>query len=171
VTAPRAEPCTSGPTPDRCSGGSTGRSALPVAAWVSCYATRRIRGDLRHRALRHCAEAAADAGIPALRFDYDGTGDSAGTDLDPDRLSAWIASVHGAQRLCGARPACDRVCFLGVRLGATLAALAASERSDVAGLIALAPVVSGRAYTRELRALQMASGADCRRLPTATSWR
>src|SRR6267378_4565458 len=29
-----------------------------------------------HRSLRHLAERAADAGIPALRFDYDGTGDS-----------------------------------------------------------------------------------------------
>ena len=45
-----------------------------------------------------------------------------------------------------------------MRLGATLATLAASERSDVAGLIALAPVIGGKAYTRELRALQMASG-------------
>src|ERR1700730_1174912 len=45
-----------------------------------------------HRSVRHLAERAADAGIPALRFDYDGTGDSAGHDFDPDRLSAWLAS-------------------------------------------------------------------------------
>ena len=159
MTAPRAEPVYFGP------------DARPLFGWIH-RPQRAARCSLglvlcnpvgyeaicAHRALRHCAEAAADAGIPALRFDYDGTGDSAGTDLDPDRLSAWIASVHGAAETLRGEAGCDRVCFLGVRLGATLAALAASERSDVAGLIALAPVVSGKAYTRELRALQMASG-------------
>ncbi len=159
MTAPRAEPVYFGP------------DARPLFGWIH-RPQRAARCSLglvlcnpvgyeaicAHRALRHCAEAAADAGIPALRFDYDGTGDSAGTDLDPDRLSAWIASVHVAAETLRSEAGCDRVCFLGVRLGATLAALAASERSDVAGLIALAPVVSGKAYTRELRALRMASG-------------
>jgi alpha-beta hydrolase superfamily lysophospholipase len=159
MTAPRAEPVYFGPD-DR-----------PLFGWIH-RPQRAARYSLglvlcnpfgyeaicAHRALRHFAEAAADAGIPALRFDYDGTGDSAGTDLDPDRLSAWIASVHAAAETLRGEAGCDRVCFLGVRLGATLAALAASERSDVAGLIALAPVISGKAYTRELRALQMASG-------------
>ena len=49
-----------------------------------------------HRVLRHFAEAAAAAGVPALRFDYDGAGDSAGDDRDPVRLSAWVASVGRA---------------------------------------------------------------------------
>jgi hypothetical protein len=38
------------------------------------------------RSLRHFAEAAAREQLIALRFDLDGTGDSAGDDLDPDRL-------------------------------------------------------------------------------------
>jgi alpha/beta superfamily hydrolase len=160
VTAPRAEPVYFGPD-DR-----------PLFGWIHRPPHGAARASLglvlcnpfgyeaicAHRALRHLAAAAADAGIPALRFDYDGTGDSAGTDLDPDRLSAWIASVHGATETLRGEAGCERLCFLGVRLGATLAALAASERSDVAGLIAIAPLVSGKAYTRELRALQMATG-------------
>jgi len=36
-----------------------------------------------HRTIRQMADAAARAGIAALRFDYDGTGNSAGHDLDP----------------------------------------------------------------------------------------
>src|ERR1700723_2201177 len=42
-----------------------------------------------HRSLRAFAQAAAEMGIPALRFDYLGTGDS--EDIDPltDQLAAW----------------------------------------------------------------------------------
>ena len=112
-----------------------------------------------HRTVRHFAEAAAAAGIPAVRFDYDGTGDSAGNDLDPDRLRAWVDSVHQAAETLRRETGCERLYLLGIRLGATLAALAASERADVAGLIAIAPVVNAKAYIRELRALQMATGA------------
>lgn len=109
-----------------------------------------------HRTLRHFARALADSGIPALRFDYDGTGDSAGTDLDPDRLEAWVSSIHRAAETLRRESGCERLIFFGIRLGATLAALAASQRSDSEGLIALAPVVNANAYMRELRALQMA---------------
>jgi alpha-beta hydrolase superfamily lysophospholipase len=111
-----------------------------------------------HRSLRHFATAASAAGVPALRFDYDGTGDSVGSDGDPDRLASWIASIRDAadalRRLAGV----EQVCLLGVRLGALLAACAALERADVAAFVAVAPVVSGRAYMRELRALQMSLG-------------
>ncbi|MEZ4414013.1 MAG: alpha/beta hydrolase [Gemmatimonadales bacterium] len=50
------------------------------------------------------------------------------------------------------------VCLLGVRLGATIAALAAAGRGDVAGFACIAPVVNGRAWLREVRALQAAMG-------------
>ena len=45
--------------------------------------------------------------------------------------------------------------FLGLRLGALVATLAALEHDDVEGLSLIAPVTSGKAYVRELRALQM----------------
>jgi alpha/beta superfamily hydrolase len=109
-----------------------------------------------HRSTYHLAAAASDAGIPALRFDYDGTGDSAGHDLEPNRVGQWLASIHSAADFLRAQTGVTQVCFLGIRLGATLATLAAGERNDVAGLIALAPVVSGKAYVRELRLLQRA---------------
>jgi len=111
-----------------------------------------------HRSLSHFAAAAAAAGVPALRFDYDGTGDSAGCDLDADRLSAWIASIHEAAETLRRETRCERFCLLGIRLGATLAAIAASRRADVEALIAIAPVVRAKGYLRELRALQMATG-------------
>src|SRR5262249_10083125 len=56
------------------------------------------------------------------------------------------------------RASVERVALLGVRLGALLATLAALERNDIDALIAVAPVVAGKPYLRELRALQMQIG-------------
>jgi pimeloyl-ACP methyl ester carboxylesterase len=42
---------------------------------------------------------------------------------------------------------------VGIRLGALVAAEVAAHRSDVAGMVAIAPVVSGRKWIRESRAL------------------
>src|SRR4029079_18089058 len=102
-----------------------------------------------HRTLRHFAQTAAAAGVPALRFDYDGTGDSAGGDRDPGRVAAWVASVGAAIDALRAATGVGAVCVLGFRFGALLGALAASSRDDVAGFVAIAPVTSGKAYLRE----------------------
>jgi pimeloyl-ACP methyl ester carboxylesterase len=110
-----------------------------------------------HRALRHLAETAARAGLVAIRVDLDGTGDSAGDDLDHGRLDAWIASVADAADVARQHGA-DRIVIAGVRLGATIAALAAAKRDDVAGVVAIAAVSSGKAVVREGRALQMQLG-------------
>lgn len=105
------------------------------------------------RSVRQLAIAAAAAGLPALRFDYAGCGNSAGDDSEAEASAAWVASVHqaidGLKRASGVRA----VCLLGVRLGATLGALAAATRDDVAALVAIAPVVRGRSYLRELTVL------------------
>jgi alpha-beta hydrolase superfamily lysophospholipase len=113
-----------------------------------------------HRSIKHFANAAASASIPALRFDYDGTGDSAGTDFDSDRLNAWLTSIHLAIDTLKQQTGVNRVCLLGIRMGATLASKAAADREDVVGLIAIAPVVSARAYLRELRALSLARAGN-----------
>jgi len=102
-----------------------------------------------HRSLRHLAMSAAQAGTPVLRFDYDGCGNSAGDDCDPDRPSMWLASIDAAIGELKRQSGVDRVCLLGVRAGALLAAQAAARREDVSSLIAIAPVTSGRALVRE----------------------
>lgn len=109
-----------------------------------------------HRTYRHFAEAAAARGFPALRFDYDGSGDSAGRSLDPDRLGHWLSSIESAIETLKARTSVERVCLFGVRVGTSLAALAAQGRSDVHAMIAFAPVVKVSAYLREIRALALA---------------
>lgn len=105
-----------------------------------------------HRSMRHLADRLAQHGIPAIRFDYHGIGDSPGTDLDADRWRCWQnnikTAIQRARELGGRR----RICLLGVRLGATLAALVASE-VEVDFLVLWNPCVSGRRYLREIQAI------------------
>ncbi|WP_197090419.1 serine aminopeptidase domain-containing protein [Cupriavidus basilensis] len=118
-----------------------------------------------HAGLARLAERLAAQGVPVLRFDYPGTGDSADAVAAADRVEdgagapancvdACVASIGQAgnllRRLSGAR----EIVLLGVRGGAALAALAAARRAgglDVAGLALLAPVASGRMLMREMR--------------------
>ena len=106
-----------------------------------------------HRSLRHLADRLARAGIPALRFDYHGIGDSPGSDLDPARLATWQANVHAAAQRARDLSGRSRVCLIGVRLGASLAALAAAARHDVDLLVLWNACVTGRPYLRELQAI------------------
>ena len=52
-----------------------------------------------HRSLKSIADAAAAAGVTTLRFDYAGCGNSCGDDFEPERLRAWVQSVHEAVEL------------------------------------------------------------------------
>ncbi len=104
-----------------------------------------------HRTLRVLAERLAGQGHAVLRVDYDGTGDSAGDQWDPDRVPAWRATLQAAVAELRAL-GCRQVTLVGVRLGATFvlldgAALAAQR------IVAWAPVVSGRRFAKELRLL------------------
>jgi alpha/beta superfamily hydrolase len=112
-----------------------------------------------NRTLRQLAERAASAGVPTMRFDYSGTGNSAGHDFEPNRVEAWVGSIRTAADELRAATGVTRICLLGIRLGAALAMRVAAERADITSLIAIAPVTSGKAYVRELRMLQRASEA------------
>jgi alpha-beta hydrolase superfamily lysophospholipase len=105
-----------------------------------------------HRTLRHLADRLALAGVPAIRFDYHGIGDSPGTDLDADRLERWQQDIRAASDHAQALTGCGRVCLIGVRLGATLAALASATR-PVERMVLWNPCVKGRRYVRELQAI------------------
>jgi pimeloyl-ACP methyl ester carboxylesterase len=110
-----------------------------------------------HRSLRHLADAAARAGFPVLRLDYHGTGDSAGTDEDPDRYATWLANLRDARAWMREQLGCQHITLVGLRLGAALAVQAAAAQA-VDDLLLWAPVVKGRAYVRELKALSLTAG-------------
>jgi len=118
-----------------------------------------------HRSLKHIAQHAAEQGLPALRFDYAGSGDSAGGDFDSDCVARWLASVNDAIDTLRLETGVSEVCLVGVRLGSLLAAWVARERSDVAGLVAIAPVTAGRLFVREMKAYALGAASQGLKVP------
>ena len=110
-----------------------------------------------HASIRAFAEAAAAIGIPALRFDYMGTGDSEDIGADADQIAVWAQDIIAAIEELQRRSGVERVCLLGIRLGGLLAIQAASRCKAVQAVIAISPVISGRRYVRELRTTSLAS--------------
>jgi alpha-beta hydrolase superfamily lysophospholipase len=110
-----------------------------------------------HRGMRAFAEAVAAAGMPALRFDYLGTGDSPEIDPQADQLRIWTQDVLAASEELRLRTGVRQVCLLGFRLGALLATLAASQGGTVSALVVVSPIITGRRYLRELRTTRMAA--------------
>jgi dienelactone hydrolase len=113
-----------------------------------------------HATLRHLAGRLAEAGLPVLRFDAHGCGDASGSDTDADRVGAWRRSIHSAADALRHRAGVAQVALVGLRLGATLALQAASERDDVTACVALMPIASGRRHLRELQALRGQTDTD-----------
>ncbi|VWX55471.1 Serine aminopeptidase, S33 [Burkholderiales bacterium 8X] len=105
-----------------------------------------------HRLFRVLSDRLARAGVPVLRFDYYGTGDSPGDDTDGD-LDGWRRDVCAAHEELRRRVGGRRIVWLGARLGAALAIAAAkSGRCDPSRLILWDPIVDGPRYLEELRA-------------------
>jgi pimeloyl-ACP methyl ester carboxylesterase len=108
-----------------------------------------------YRGYRELAGRLSAEGFAVLRFDYDGTGDSFGDDLEPGRVAAWKASVSAALDFVRARSGAKALSLVGTRLGALLASAVAAERGDVGSLVLWAPTASGRALVREVRAFSL----------------
>jgi len=105
-----------------------------------------------HRTYRVLAERLCEDGFPVLRFDLDGSGDSAGTDEDPRRVTAWLSSIREAAGYLTARSGRLERALFGIHSGATLAAQAASELGGVETLVLWSPYLQGRQLVREIRA-------------------
>lgn len=106
-----------------------------------------------HAALRDLAGQLAAAGVSAIRFDYPCTGDAGGEDLDPQAPQRWLKAIDTATDTLRQLGGVQRLVLFGLRAGSLLAAQVAEQRSDVAGMIAWMPVLSGRQYLREARLL------------------
>jgi amino acid adenylation domain-containing protein len=106
-----------------------------------------------HRVFRQLAVLLSEAGLPTLRFDFHGCGDSEG-DHEGWSLDRWRADVGTAIDELKQRSGCTRIVLLGMRLGGALAAQAALSRDDIDTMVLWDPVHSGPDYLAELRALQ-----------------
>ena len=117
---------------------------------VLCYPSGQeyIRS---HRACHHLAARLARAGFPTLRFDYSATGDSAGDDQEAG-LEQWTVDLRLAVDELKARGGVEQVIVVGLRMGASLALMAAPGIPGLAGLVLWEPVVDGRRYLAELQA-------------------
>lgn len=104
-----------------------------------------------HRALMLFAEQLSDRGLPTLRFDYRGTGDSSEDDLAPSRLAAWRDSVVDAASFLRDRTGVTEIALVGLGLGGLLAVLAADKIAALGSIVLLAPPVSGTSYLREMQ--------------------
>lgn len=102
-----------------------------------------------HRSMMQLGLRLSLAGFPVLRFDYFATGDSAGTD-EEGSLQQWQADIRLAIQELKRRSRVDSVFLVGLRLGAMLAALVASGRDDVEGLVLWDPAVQGPEYLQDL---------------------
>jgi pimeloyl-ACP methyl ester carboxylesterase len=119
-----------------------------------------------HRSLRQLSSMLNAAGIHTLRFDYHGTGDSAG-DMTDVRLMDWEADIQTAMTELRDITNATQVALVGLRLGGALAAKVAS-RTDVkvSSLVLWDPVLDGEEYISELHC-ESRTGAEAGRRPVA----
>ncbi|MDE2150255.1 MAG: alpha/beta hydrolase [Gammaproteobacteria bacterium] len=117
-----------------------------------------------HRLYRVLGDRLSAAGFHVLRFDYYGTGDSAGEDQEFD-LDGSVADAIAAGRWLMERSGASELSCAGLRLGGTVSLLA-SQRwpQPLARLLLMDPVLDGKAYLSELvaaneRALARTYGA------------
>jgi pimeloyl-ACP methyl ester carboxylesterase len=89
-------------------------------------------------------------GLPTLRFDYLGEGDSACRDAAADQLENWVHSIQSAAQYLRKCSGIERLTLIGLRFGATLAIDFTERHAGVDAIVLLAPLISGRAYAREL---------------------
>jgi alpha/beta superfamily hydrolase len=121
-------------------------------AVLLCYPAQQ---EYRHAhwTFRKLATLLAASGFHAMRFDYSGTGDSAG-DPPADALTRWTADIQRAagelRELSGLR----KIALVGFRLGAVLAVRASAAGFAASDLVLWEPVIHGEAYLRQLTRAQ-----------------
>jgi exosortase A-associated hydrolase 2 len=121
---------------------------MPQHGFVFChpFAEEKLWA---HRVFVNFARQLATRGVPVLRFDFTGNGDSDGRFSDSSIATATSDLEYAIDEL-KERTGIASVTLLGLRLGATIAAVAAERRPDVAELVLWAPIVDGARYAQEL---------------------
>lgn len=103
-----------------------------------------------HRIYVNFARELTKAGYAVLRFDYAGHGDSDG-DFRNANIELWNSDILCAiEKLKQLEPEIDKIGLLGLRLGATMACIAAKNNDLIDNLILWEPVVDGNKYMQEI---------------------
>jgi pimeloyl-ACP methyl ester carboxylesterase len=106
--------------------------------------------------MRQLARTLSARGWHVLRFDYYGTGDSAGDFAEANR-EQWLADVDTAVEELKDIGQLSRVALVGMRVGGALAAQVAERRRDVDRIVLWDPVMDGKSYLLEVGAPSTAS--------------
>jgi len=125
-----------------------GRPGVPVGVHVHGLGVEQIT---LYRQEVLAARAAAARGIPVLRFHARGHGDSAGSSADVT-LETLVEDAQAAADVAKQRTGRGRVAWLGIRMGAIVAALAGGPRSgrtDAAGFAFWEPVAKPADFFRQ----------------------
>jgi uncharacterized protein len=109
-----------------------------------------------HRVFVAFARELARRGHPVLRFDCGGNGDSGG-DFSQSSLNTNLADIGAAIALLKAKRGSETVALLGLRFGATEAALVAEQRDDVSALVLWNPISHGGRYMQELLRINLST--------------
>lgn len=124
------------------------QAARPGVLLCNAFGQEAVRA---HRLMRVLAERLARAGHAVLRFDYHGTGDAMGDDLDGDP-AGWADDVLVADQALRSRSGVTHTAWMGMRLGAAVA-LRAAQRApgNLQRLVLWDPVIDGARYLDHLR--------------------
>lgn len=136
---------------------------------VLCNGFGREAVQLR-RLIRVLAERLSRDGCDVLRFDYYGSGDSAGDDLDAD-LDVWSSDLLCAHQELVQRSGNTHATWVGFRAGTSVCESAAkSVPAGLRKLILVDPIVDGREYLDHMRT-QLYRYLNLQHLPPSTDFR
>lgn len=126
----------------------------PAVVLCKPYGQEAIRA---HRMVHVLADRLSRNGHPVFRFDYFGTGDAMGDDIDGS-LTGWCGDVRCADRELRRLSGASETTWIGMRLGASVALMAAREAPpNLAKLVLWDPIFDGPGYLNFLRARHAAS--------------
>lgn len=109
-----------------------------------------------HRVFVSYARHLAAIGHTVLRFDLMGNGDSDG-DFSRSSVATGLSDIRCAVNEVRRRSETVRLHLLGLRFGATLAALAAEQAAEIDKLILWAPIIDGERYMQEMLRINLAT--------------
>lgn len=112
-----------------------------------------IEGEASYLAFRELADVLSREDYLVLRFDYEGTGDSANSKDGDTNLYSWLDSIYLATdtlRTTGAH----NLSVVGMRMGAMLSAIAQNNQRVFDDMILWDPPLSGRSFLRQQYLLQ-----------------
>ena len=106
-----------------------------------------------HWACKLLAKQLARGGAHVLRFDWTGHGNSSSDIVQQKSLPSWTDDLGQAIDWIREKSNASSVTLLGLRFGASLAALTAQQRPDINSLVAWEPVIDGGSYLHDLRTM------------------